>query len=352
MAFNRTSIRLFDLANNAYIGASVSFYTVSAGARTTTLATLYDATTGTGTLSNPQTLDAEGKFSQPVYTDVEVIGVITGSNAEDHETGISTPSLSDADVTTASTAATAAVAAQTAAETAETNAETAQAAAEAARDTALASVGGVAVSANDTTRNNLETKLLAGDGIAMTTQNDGGDETRTILLSIVDGSASAPGFAWADDDDTGFYRTGSGTVSFAADGTEVVEINANGIDLKDGRIDRAVFKDYGETLVTDSTGATYTIDVATANTFEITLTGNATFVFSNPPASGTTGSFTLDLSQSSAGSHSVTWPATVDWAGGSAPSVTSTALSVDAYAFKTSDGGTTWRGYDLGRNFS
>jgi hypothetical protein len=160
----------------------VSFYTVSAGARTTTLATLYDATTGTGTLSNPQTLDAEGKFSQPVYTDVEVIGVITGSNAEDHETGIFTPSLSDADVTTASTAATAAVAAQTAAETAQTNAETAQAAAEAARDTALAAVGGVAVSADDTTPSNLETKLLAGTGLAATTQNGGGNETRTLAL--------------------------------------------------------------------------------------------------------------------------------------------------------------------------
>lgn len=189
MAFNRTSVSFFELANNAYIGASVSFYTVSAGARTTTLATLYDATTGTGTLSNPQTLDAEGKFSQPVYTDVEVIGVISGSNAEDHETGIFTPSLSDADVAAVAASVVSAQGFATTAsghaddaETAQTAAEAAQAAAESARDTALAAVGGVSVSANDTTPSNLEAKLIAGTAMVMTTANDGGNETRTVAI--------------------------------------------------------------------------------------------------------------------------------------------------------------------------
>jgi hypothetical protein len=38
------------------------------------------------------------------------------------------------------------------------------------------------VSADDTTPSNLETKLLAGTGLAATTQNGGGNETRTLAL--------------------------------------------------------------------------------------------------------------------------------------------------------------------------
>lgn len=97
MAFSRTSIGAFSLANNAYAGATVSFYTVDSvtGERTTTLATLYDGVTGTGTLSNPQALDSEGKFSAPVYIEVPVVGVISGSTATDHETGVISNGLAE-----------------------------------------------------------------------------------------------------------------------------------------------------------------------------------------------------------------------------------------------------------------
>lgn len=60
----------------------------------------------------------------------------------------------------------------------------AQAGAEAARDEAqgIVDAGGVKISANDTTAGDVETKLLAGDGIAMSTQNDGENETRTVAI--------------------------------------------------------------------------------------------------------------------------------------------------------------------------
>ena len=68
------------------------------------------------------------------------------------------------------------------AEAAEDAAVVAQGLAEDARDAAIAAVGGVKVSANDTTAAPLETKLLAGTGIILSTQNDGGDETRTVAV--------------------------------------------------------------------------------------------------------------------------------------------------------------------------
>lgn len=85
----RICVHQFSIANDAYIGASVSLYTVDgSGAKTTTLATLYDGTTDSGTLSNPQTMDSEGKFYQPVYIGEPVIAVINGTGLSDHDTGI------------------------------------------------------------------------------------------------------------------------------------------------------------------------------------------------------------------------------------------------------------------------
>ncbi len=84
----RNSIQDFSLANPIYAGATVSFYTVSAGVKTTTLATLYSGLTGTTTLTNPQSLDSDGKFQQPVYIDAPVIADVSGLTIADHDTGI------------------------------------------------------------------------------------------------------------------------------------------------------------------------------------------------------------------------------------------------------------------------
>ena len=58
--------------------------------------------------------------------------------------------------------------------------------------------GTVKVSPNDTTPGDLETKLLAGSAIALATQNDGADETRTIDVDIT-GTAAETVFDDADE---------------------------------------------------------------------------------------------------------------------------------------------------------
>ena len=50
------------------------------------------------------------------------------------------------------------------------------------------------------------------------------------------------------------------------------------------------------------------INLSTGNYFTKTINGNSTFTFSNPPASGTVGSFTLELTHTSG---TVTWPSSV-----------------------------------------
>jgi hypothetical protein len=120
----------------------------------------------------------------------------------------------------------------------------------------------------------------------------------------------------------------------------------------DQEINRAKLKDYSETTVIANTSTTYTIDLESGNVFNLTLTGDCTYTFSNPPASGSAGAFTLIQNQDGTGSRTVTWPASVEWAGGSAPAITSTASSTDVFTFITTDGGTTWYGFTGGQDFS
>ncbi len=108
------------------------------------------------------------------------------------------------------------------------------------------------------------------------------------------------------------------------------------------------FKDYSETTISANTGTSYTIDLSNGNVFNLTLTGNCTFTFSNAPVSGKAGSFTLILIQDGTGTRTATWPSSVKWAGGIAPTLTTTATGVDILTFITVDGGTTWRSFTAG----
>ncbi len=100
---------------------------------------------------------------------------------------------------------------------------------------------------------------------------------------------------------------------------------------------------YQETYVAKSAASTVTCDLATGTSFSVTLDQNTTFAFTNPPSSGTAFSFTLFITQHST-AVTLTWPGTVDWAGGSAPDAAA-ANEVQAYGFFTRDGGSTYYGF-------
>jgi hypothetical protein len=106
---------------------------------------------------------------------------------------------------------------------------------------------------------------------------------------------------------------------------------------------------YNETYVapTSSSNAT-TIACESGNYFKHTLTENTTFTFSNPPSSGTGFSFILHLIQDSS-ARTVTWPGAVDWAGGTAPTISTGNGDDDFFVFATSDGGTIWYGFTAGQ---
>ncbi|MCP4108319.1 MAG: hypothetical protein GY749_22715 [Desulfobacteraceae bacterium] len=123
------------------------------------------------------------------------------------------------------------------------------------------------------------------------------------------------------------------------------------IDGGDNTLKKINLLDYGEVTNTIGSigGGTQDIDLENGNFVVATVdTSTTTFTFSNPTASDKGCSFTLVLTNG--GSQAVNWPASVDWAGGTAPPLTTSGVCV--LEFFTVDGGTIWNGFLAGLDMS
>jgi hypothetical protein len=132
----------------------------------------------------------------------------------------------------------------------------------------------------------------------------------------------------------------SGAVTFSGD----VVLSGN-TDFQDSDVQRPTLLDYcvkGSALGTVGTLAT--VDMEVGNFFSAALGSATTFVFSNPCGNGDFGGFVMELTNG--GAYTTTWPASVDFPGGTAPTLT--AAGVDQLVFTTRDGGTTYFGFVAG----
>ena len=153
-------------------------------------------------------------------------------------------------------------------------------------------------------------------------------------------------------DNTDLTLTGGGTGTVAiGDNTAITgTLTASGVQTlaaaiagADNQIGRVNLIDYGEVTnaIGSTGGGTQDIDLTLGNNVVATVDTSAnTFTFSNPTASDELCGFTLFLTNG--GSQTVNWPATVDWAGGTAPTLTTSGI--DILVFITTDGGTIWHG--------
>ena len=137
------------------------------------------------------------------------------------------------------------------------------------------------------------------------------------------GVANSTGSAWG----TSYTTSGTGTVLALATSATLTTPTGTGIK---------------ETQVAISAS---NIDLSAGNYFTKTISGTTTLTVSNVASSGTVNSFILQLTNG--GSATVNWFSGVKWAGGTAPTLTSSG--VDVLGFYTIDGGTTWEGFTLGK---
>jgi len=102
-----------------------------------------------------------------------------------------------------------------------------------------------------------------------------------------------------------------------------------------------------------TSGTSVTLDLNAGTVFTITLAHNiGTFTWSNPASSGYASVFSLKVTQDGTGGRTISWPASVDWASGTAPTLSSGANDVDVFVFFTVDGGTTYYGFTSGQDLS
>lgn len=103
-------------------------------------------------------------------------------------------------------------------------------------------------------------------------------------------------------------------------------------------------KAYSEAVTTATVNtSTYNLDTSLTNIFDITLSANVTFTFTNPPSSGTSRSVTVILRQDATGSRTASFT-NAKYSDGITPVLSTGANQVDVLTFFTVNGGTFWFG--------
>ena len=188
--------------------------------------------------------------------------------------------------------------------------------------------------------------LFDAGPVLKVTKGGTGAATLTANNVILGNGTSVPLFVAPGT--TGNVLTSNGT-TWASTALSAGDVTLTGTQtLTNKTIEAGVFTNgYTEEVATANTSTAYTIDLAGGSVQILTLTGNCTFTF--PTATAGKG-LTILLKQDGTGSRTVTWPASVKWPAGTAPTITATASKLDKYVF-TADG-TNWYGSNAGQNYT
>jgi hypothetical protein len=190
----------------------------------------------------------------------------------------------------------------------------------------LISVGGVIQQPDPSGTNGFR---LSGGNIVFSSAPSTGEAFFGVILagsdyinvgaSFPDGQVSAPSITFDNDLDTGFYRTGSGAISFASNGvaqplafTGIVQTFTSGQAAE---------------ITTLTDGATITPNLSDSNNFVVTLGGNRALANPTNILAGQSGS--IFIVQDGTGSRTLTWGSYWDFPNGTAPTLSTGANAID-----------------------
>ena len=188
--------------------------------------------------------------------------------------------------------------------------------------------------------NNVKTFATIGNGVSVIGPeganaelelfSDEGDDNADKYRLVVDGSVFYLQNYASGGWESNLKATGDGNVELYHNNVKKIETTAQAVKITGGIAQ-----------VVTAAGA-LDLDLNTSNYFTKTISGNSTFTFSNPAASGQVTAFTLELTHSSG---TVTWPSSVKWNADTAPTLTTGKTHL--FMFVTDDGGSRYRGSAL-----
>ena len=130
-------------------------------------------------------------------------------------------------------------------------------------------------------------------------------------------------------------HTLNGATQLYYDGSSKLDTLSNGVSINGNLYtDGSNAEDYDAL-----SGTSPTCNVDNAGAFSLTMSGNTTFTFSGADNGWSMG-FILQVTGNGS---TLTWPSSVDWAGGTAPDAPASGAS-NLYVFWTRDGGSNWNG--------
>jgi len=153
-------------------------------------------------------------------------------------------------------------------------------------------------------------------------------------LNAVDNIYMAYRMYHEGDTDT-YLEFGTDAINLACGGGSSLYVVSTYISVYEPMYNYAIYYEDYDSL----SGTSVTVNCDTAQAFSITLTGNTTFSFNSVSSAWSTG-FIMEITGNGS---TVTWPTSVDWAGGTAPDAPASG-ETDILVFWTRDGGTTWYG--------
>ena len=115
---------------------------------------------------------------------------------------------------------------------------------------------------------------ITGDNIVFSSAPTNGHAFFGIILAgadyanaggeFPDGTIAAPSFTFANDNDTGWFREGSGSVGFSANGSQILNYDGNGLNFVDSKkiqlgasSDLKIYHDGTNSIINNNTGDLY-----------------------------------------------------------------------------------------------
>lgn len=165
---------------------------------------------------------------------------------------------------------------------------------------------------NTTSTDNALTRYHGTDGKVIQSSaisvDDAGIMSGVARVLAANGTAALPSYGFGTDLDTGFYLSATGTIAISIGGSQYATWSSSGFDWKDKIFKRAELRDYSETVVSQTSGATYAADYSAAPIHNITLDQDITLSFANPSKPGTMTNLSFIITQDATGGWDVTFP--------------------------------------------